>query len=483
VRSIVIEKALPTRDRAAPRLQPRTAMQQFFKHSLLCSVLAGCGTTVSSDVDQTDQPVTCPVPTIDRLRSLEVTDATALARFSFQRVMSAITTTAHATNTPRQLWTQWMNTFGDCSNPKIDPNGYGITCPRTPEASLASINPFNLSGQHFTPTALANRFDLAPRSGADCGEYRIVFAMVPAPGPNGRGFLIFEGRLPNPTPSLGLAGCAPVADFWAQLSTDPDPASRAGKLDQFYFTGIPGFAPVVDAAHYGLTTTDITAAGARKGQIRTNMFINNVQWNLREFQLAKPCAAAASCALSVEHVTDKVNPANELFTGTHANAPAFQAAFLNQVAPLSRPKAATITMTNADRFNEFESVSSGSIDTLYANFTQTSFRNQIATKITNPNLTVTNILDRATTQTCAGCHQLSTLAPHNQLGDIPQVVWPQSLVFVQINETSTLSPAILNVFLPQRETVLVNFLRGQCTGASITDDGTNLGGGAIDAAN
>jgi hypothetical protein len=28
------------------------------------------------------------------------------------------------------------------------------------------------------PTALANRFDLAPRSGADCGEYRIVYAMV-----------------------------------------------------------------------------------------------------------------------------------------------------------------------------------------------------------------------------------------------------------------------------------------------------------------
>jgi hypothetical protein len=63
------------------------------------------------------------------------------------------------------------------------------------------------------------------------------------------------------------------------------------------------------------------------------------------------------------------------------------------------------------------------------------------------------------------------------------VVWPQSLGFVQINETSTLSPAILNVFLPQRETVLVNFLNGQCTGVSITDDGTNLGGGAIDAAN
>ena len=134
-------------------------------------------------------------------------------------------------------------------------------------------------------------------------------------------------------------------------------SSRASKLDQFYFTGIPGFTPVVDAAHYGLTTTDITVAGPRKGQLRTNMFVNLHQWNLREFQLTKPCAASASCALSVQHVTVKVNPANELFTGTHANAPAFQTAFLTQIPPLSRAKAATVAMTNADRFNELESVS------------------------------------------------------------------------------------------------------------------------------
>lgn len=462
-------------------------MQHLFKRSLLCSVLAGCGATVSADVDQTDQSVTCPVPMIDPARSLEITDPTALANFSFQRVMNAVTTSAHATNTPRQLWTQWMNTFTDCTDPGIDPNGYGIIC-RPDEAQLASINPFAQTGRHFIPTALANRFDLAPRSGADCGEYRIVFAMVGGTQAQGRAFLIFEGRLPNPTPSQGLSGCAPVADFWAQLSNDPDPASRASKLDQFYFTGIPGFTPVVDAAHYGLTTPDITVAGPRKGQLRTNMFVNRHQWNLREFQLTKPCAASASCALSVQHVTVKVNPANELFTGTSANAPAFQSAFLTQIPTLSRPKAANITMTNADRFNEFESVSQLE-DVVYAINTQTSFQNQIAAKITNPNLTVTNILDRATTQTCGGCHELSTsfffFPPplHNQLGD--SVTWPDSDSpgFVQIDETSTLSPAILNVFLPQRQNVLVNFLRGQCNGTTVTDDGTNVGGGAVDAPN
>lgn len=445
-------------------------------HVLLSTAVFGCGAVESPALERSDQAVTCPVPTIDPARSLEVTDPTALARFSLQRVMTAITRSAHATNTPLQLWQQWMATFGDCNDPSVDPNGYGLVCPRAPEASLASINPFKQTGPHFVPTALANRFDLAPRSGADCGEYRIVYAMS---GGNGRAFLIFEGRLPNPSPSLGLAGCAPVADFWAQLSSDDSATSRAAKLDQLYFTGLPGFEPVVDAAHYGLATP--ASAVARKGQIRTNMFVQFVQWNLREFQLSKPCAPGAACALSVQHVTDKVNPADELFTGTHANAPAFQSAFLSQVAPLSRKTAATITMTDGDRFNEFESVSSGAGDVLYANFTEKTFADQIARKITNPNLTVTNILDRATTQTCAGCHQLSTTPPHNNLGD--GVIWPASLGFVQIDESSRLSPALTGVFLPHRSDVLTRFLDGQCSGGAITDDGTDLGGGATDAAN
>ena len=450
-------------------------MPKFLRHSALCTALAACATLEAPDIDQTTEAVTCPVPTIDPDRSLEITDATALANFSLQRVMSAITASANATNTPLQLWQAWMGTFASCSDPLIDPNGYGITCPRV-ESTLASINPFGATGAHFVPTALANRFDLAPRGGADCGEYRIVYAML---GGNGRAFLIFEGRLPNPTPAAGLAGCAPVADFWAQLSTDPSAASRASKLDQFYFTGLPGFEPVVAASHYGLA--GLSTSVARKGQIRTNMFVQSQQWQLREFQLSKPCARGAACTLSVQHVTDKVNPANELFTGTHANAPAFQTAFLGQVAALSKPNAATITMTNGNNFNEFESVSSGAGDVLYANFTQASFRTQIQAAITNPNLTVNNILDRATTQTCAGCHQLSTTPPHNQLGD--GIVWPQSLGFVHVDESRNLSPALRDVFLPRRGAVLTSFLRGQCSGVAITDDGTNVGGGAVDAPN
>lgn len=440
----------------------------------LLTLTTGC-TSDAPGVGQTVDEITCPVPAIDTTRSLMVTDPTALANFSFQRVMTAITTSGHATNTPLAMYQAWMATFANCSDPKIDPNGYGIQCPRI-ESTLGSINPFLPAGPHFVPVALANRFDLAPRSGADCGEYRIVFALA---GGNGRAFIIFEGRLPNPTPSAGIAGCAPVADFWAQLSTDPSATSRAAKLDTFYFTGLSGFEPVVAASHYGLGNS-ISTAARNRGQIRTNMFVQFQQWQLREFQLSKPCAANASCTLSVEHVTSKVNPANELFTGTHANAPAFQSAFLAQIPALSSTTAATIGISTGNNFNEFESVSQGSTDVLYANFTQASFRTQIAANITNPSLTVQNILDRATTQTCAGCHQLSSGA-HAQLGG--GVVWPASLGFVQIDEQSNLSPALTTSFLPHRSGVLTSFLRSQCNGTPITDDGTTLSGGPTDAAN
>jgi hypothetical protein len=454
-------------------------MNTLLRSTLLCAAITGCGTTLGSDGLETSESVealTCPAPVIDPARSLMVTDPAALASFSFQRVMTAITTSGRASNTPLAMYQAWMATFASCSDPKIDPNGYGIVCPRI-ESTLGGINPFSPTGPRFVPVALANRFDLTPRSGADCGEHRIVYALQ---GGNGRAFIIFEGRLPNPTPHLGVAGCTPVADFWAQLSTDPSAASRAAKLDKFYFTGLPGFEPVVAASHYGLASLSPSPAVQRKGQIRTNFFVQSQQWQLREFQLAKACATNASCTLAVEHVTVKANPADELFTGAHASAPAFQAAFLSQVPALSRRQAATITMTNGNQFNEFESVSQASDDTVYANFTQQSFKDQIATRITNPNLTVTNILDRATTQTCAGCHQLSA-GSHAQLGD--GVVWPSSLGFVHINESSQLSQALTTSFLPHRSAVLTAFLQAQCGGAGITDDGSNLGGGAPDAAN
>ncbi len=444
--------------------------------ALCCLSLFGCVTEDDTpDETELDQAVTCPVPTINTARSLAVTDPAVLAKFSFQRVMTAITTSGKATNTPLTLFKEWMQTFANCTDPKIDPEGYGIQCPRA-ESQFSTINPFSQTGPHYIPVAVMNRFDLAPTSGADCGEYRVVFALTGSPGD--RAFIIFEARLPNPTPAQGLTGCAPVADFWAQLSTDASATSRATKLEQFYFSGLVAgtvkFEPVVKATHYGLAATGTPRSG---GQIRTNFFKGFQEWQLREFKLSKPCALGASCKLKAEHVTVKTNPADELFDGTNPRAAAFQATFLNQVATLQKSTAATLAMTTKDVHNEYESVSQR-FDVAYRNFATAAFKAQIATKITVAGLTADNILDRATTQTCAGCHQVSNGA---NLGKT--LVWPSSLGFVQIDESSNLSQALTQSFLPRRATVLRNFLLAQCTGTTVANDGLTLSGAALDSAN
>lgn len=440
----------------------------------------GCAT--DEDVDDlelgdTEQAITCPTPPLVVNRSFAVTDPEILAKFSFQRVMNKITATGKSTITSLQLYKNWMASWASCQ-PGVDPNGYGITCTR-PESQFGAFNPFAATGPRFVPVALMNRFDLAPSNGADCGEYRIVYALRDSAGD--RAFIIFEARLPNPNTQLGLEGCAGVADFWAKLSTTTDVTTRAGLLERFYFTGIAAegmtFSPVVTATNYGLGAT---GAANGKGQIRTNFFADFTEWHLREFKLKKPCAASASCKLSLAHVTVKTNPAGELFRGTHARTAAFEASFLAQIPTLSRRNPATVAMSVANAHNEFES-SAQAPETVYKNFTRASFRTQIQAAITNPALTVNNILDRATTQTCGGCHQHSNATPN--LGD--GVTWRPSLGFVHVDEFSTLSPALNEVFLPRRMAVMKSFLDKQCAppppGGLEVDDGLTIGGSALDA--
>ncbi|MDQ3334768.1 MAG: hypothetical protein M4D80_06395 [Myxococcota bacterium] len=449
--------------------------------SLCLSVFAiGCATDEAPeddlDLSETEQAVTCPAPALRIDRSFAVTDPTILAKFSFQRVVTRINTTAKSNITPLQLYKDWMATWSACS-PGVDPNGYGIVCTR-PESQFGTINPFATTGTRFAPVALMNRFDLAPSNGADCGEYRIVYALKDRPDGD-RAFIIFEARLPNPNTALGLAGCAGVADFWAKLSTTADAATRATQLERFYFTGITAegltFSPVVTAANYGLATTG-TPTG--KGQIRTNFFADFNEWHLREFKMKKACAAAETCKASVAQVTVKTNAAGELFRGTHARTAAFETSFLNQVPALSRRNAATLGMATQDAHNEWESSAQGP-EVVYRDFTRASFRTKIQAKITNPNLTVDNILDRATTQTCGGCHQHSNGTP--QLGD--NVRWQPSLGFVHVDETSTLSPALNLVFLPRRQAVMKSFLDRQCTPGATQPaaDELTIGGAALDA--
>jgi len=441
----------------------------------------------------------CPVSGTLPARSLAVTDATALARFSFTRVMDRLRATAavSAVQTNLGIYQAWFRTFGataaagDCNDANIDPERYGLRCPRTPELKLASVNPFlATSAVKFVPVGLFNRFDLAPSTGANCGEYRIVYsvtttAAAPLSGP---GFIIFEATLPNPTPAAGINACLPVARFWQELSTDADATSRAAKLERFYFTGgaVAGFPAVVDARHYGLANG--ATAPFTNGQVRTNLFIDGAEWALREFKLRKRCSVATdptTCRLAFDHVQVKANPAEELFAGTHARSSAFLTAFVNQIPALVRTSTATIGLSTSNLFNEFESVSMPGTETVrYRARASAAARAAIQAKLTalGSTLTTNNVLDRATTQTCAGCHQTSVGVP---LGG--GLTWPGSNGFTHIDGAKTLSPALTGVFLPRRKAVLEAFINARCATAKVAttviDPELTIGGSPVGAAN
>jgi hypothetical protein len=427
-------------------------------------------------------------------QSLAVTDPLALQKFGLRRTINSILATANVspTETNVGVYQRWMRTFGPssapggCNDPRIDPNDYGLVCPRTEELRLSTINPMESSSTvKFVPVALMNRFDLAPANGANCGEYRIVYAMNSQnPNIGGRAFIIFEAALPNPTPAQGLAACLPVAQFWQSLSSDNSDVSRAAKLEKFYFTGgaVPGFPAIVNAAHYGLANADVTSRSA--GQIRTNFFVNNQEWHLREFRLNRTCIApdqVGTCKLEFTHVTVKQNPAEELFSGTHALSPRLLKDFLRDVPRLAVGDVNAISMRTNNVFNEFESVSQAS-NVQYSLVASREVRRAIKNRLSEigSSLSVNNILDRATTQTCAGCHQVSNGA---SLGG--GLTWPNANSFVHVDEFGNLSPALVDVFLPRRKVVLETFINNLCdgTGARIAEPGLTVSGSFEGAVN
>src|SRR5262245_40930555 len=147
--------------------------------------------------------------TIDPVRSLFVTDRAVLDSdpgqlFSLERVFDQLVAQSRVPRlTSQGLWHQWWDTFNarpglglgpHCDShltPEGQPglNGFPLDCPRQ-EGAEATVAPFASTGEVFyQTTALVNRFDLAPVTGAHCGEYRMVFARTSERLP-GRNLLI-----------------------------------------------------------------------------------------------------------------------------------------------------------------------------------------------------------------------------------------------------------------------------------------------------
>ncbi|MFP2929514.1 hypothetical protein ACLESO_30805 [Pyxidicoccus sp. 3LG] len=408
--------------------------------------------------------------TVDPRMSLIVTDDTIVRNFPLQRVMSQLVVQSGVGGiTPLSVFNRWWATQ---IPPGCTPifNGFQYQCPRA-EGSQSTVNPFISPGTNpdeYVPLALINRFDLAPLTGDDCGEYRIIYGKRSGiTNPGQRNLVIFEAVLPNPTPGAGLAGCMPVANFWATLTTTPNPATRTTMLQSFYFTGLPGFLPVVHIDNYGNRV-----GPPATGQVRSNQFMQP-PWTLREFKVQVTNCGGTPCALSFRPVTVKTNPGGTLFDplSGHPLAPNFQnVEFPSQVPSLAVNDINLFNMAITDPSNSGQSNAQGPENQYLFQFGggPSPFRTNIQGQLTGIGspLTPDDMVARGLALSCAGCHEFSNGA---NLGG--GIFWPPSLGFVHVAEQTDpgpfgpryrISPALQAVFLPHRKAVLETFLNSSC---------------------
>ena len=160
-----------------------------------------------------------PAPPIDPRRSLAITEAPILARFSLERVLDQLV--LGSDTTARGLFQQSWDVFnpgpGLGQGPHCDDvfdidtgprlNGYPFTCrPAPAEGAQAACDPFAAgSACAYLPVGLFMRFDLAPEGGGHCGEYRIVYAKATGRTvATDRALLIFEAAMRNPHVNQGI---------------------------------------------------------------------------------------------------------------------------------------------------------------------------------------------------------------------------------------------------------------------------------------
>jgi len=441
------------------------------------------------------QAITSPFA-IDPRKSIIVTDSDIVSVFTLKDVLQQLVNQAAVPGlTPLVVFRQFLDDGRQKPSLGLGPhcddaelpgatgsiNGWPILCPRGQDE--ADHDPFAdpPDDNSYMATTLSNRFDLAPVDGSDCGEYRIVFAKRSGitDGLN-RNFIIFEARLPNPHPALGRQGCRPIVQFWQNLSLpDKAPATRASELHDFYFQGLAGFAPVIHIDHFG-------GSGApHSGTIRTNEFLKFHAtpldaWSLRQFKLTHTGGATPTLVIVPTFVED--NPAAAVFDPTSSDPRAVS--FQNQYFSDAVDRLSAAGDLNRIAYPEPIPGAAGAGESLMIP-TQNNYLVSIGTAVSplrtalqarltavGSTLTVDQLVGRAQSLSCAGCHEPvdRSNAPQTPLDVGLAAPVPGTLTFTQTSEQTEavpddasrtrfkLSGAVTNVFVPYRLQVMNDFL-------------------------
>ena len=405
---------------------------------------------------------------LDASRSLLVTDKAILAQFTMQDVLQKILDDSFdQSQTPADIIVDLANQRQSCDDFNGFPQQDNSNTPDFCSDAGTALDIFeannNIELSYYQPIALLNRFDLAPADGANCGEYRIAFAgnNIFEPRVN---FFIFEAKMPNPNPQLGLEACRPIVDYWERLTHERDVNVRAAALYAFYFEGVEGFDPAIQADHF-------LGSNNGSGSLRLNARVDQTSnWVFMQFHNETAENCAPTCTFNMRQAPLENVPFPEL-AGDVAGFPEAQAFQGAVIASLQTPGQQLLADT-------ISSLSIGLPESVYlgrqhspltpaesvADFASANFVAAIQDQLDTVGsfLTPENVLNRVHTLSCGGCHNQHT----DTLG-APLVLETatQLVEFLSINEEAgpdgqrfTVKPAMLDVFLPEREAIILGFL-------------------------
>ena len=355
-------------------------------------------------------------------------------------------------------------------------NGFALVCDREDsDVALLSDEALELEMERYSTLAFANYLhnlfiDGSENNWTDCGEHKILFGRNPANADDAqRTFFSVEAKIANPEPGNRFA-CEPIVQFWLYLP-NLNFEERGKALRRFFFEGLEGFSPAISIEYF--------VEG--RGQIRTNQ-LSNSEWMFREYEFSVDCDN--ECRTQARPVPMKENPIGALFdpnlsTSNAALSPLaadFQANFVGNIPDLAITRLfSPIRNPTDDIFNRGQSFSSGShaSDNDYLSQFGTDFSNPFAIELQTQLLlggrgktvSVSQFLNRATAMSCAGCHAPTVFGltePYATGGGIASNVytdsWPASLGFVHIDEQRNTSPAMTDIFLPERKELFTNLL-------------------------
>jgi len=460
--------------------------------ALGCALVSSLGACASGMDGQTevDNERDGAASTINPRRSLIETNQTILAPVRMGAMLDLIATNGDLLPTAALTNNLLFNLYNDSNDsvfpnlsadfphrPCDDPlyravtNNFPIKCSRAEGNQATGSLTSSPALDGWEATAVINRIDLAAADGAHCGEQRIIMSRTSSPT---RNFVIFEAQIPNPSPSNDPCACAPLAEFWADLSDENDVGVRARELGNAFFFGHPtlaqaGFKPFMSAENFSVGT----------GQIRTNNFVD-FPWSLREFKiidwngLMVPVPVPVASNLHAPLLDD---------AATDPRAPGCKDAFIGSIPALldDNPNLMALQVPphcwDAESPNDFDQ---GNYETHINQTTSPTFFARVQAELQNQSATISpaQLARRATfAGSCIGCHFETDFA---DLGN--GVTAPPSAGFVHVSEFGSedcgdntqcfpISNALKDSFLPHRARVMADLINA-CQG-----DGPSAAGG------